>query len=658
MVVATEVKIPDQKVIFKERFEIDYSQPLPNLNVNNSIAYSVKDILSPTRPLFALITNNNTPPRCSLLPKLSSIENSSVLKLVDFGVVDYVVKKTENMALIYEQPSTTISLLDIDKDNLKKIYKDREKLEGIILSILSAVEVLKESNISHRSIRADNIFFNDKEFNSVVLGDCAACFPGFLQPVVYETIEAGACDRASKGDGESANDFYAIALCLLSLFAQKNILEDIDEKQIIKSKIEGGSFQLLTKGVDFPKHISVLLKGLLDDDAEERWGFSQAYNYLKDKNYSVIKQTSQKVKRSLVIDDQKYYLPKEIAYVLSQDIEKASSLINSGKIAEWLKVNFKEKDLYKDFNKLLDQEMPIAVLVAKTCILIAPEMPVFYKGLSFFPKGISKAIFFDLKKSENIALYKEVISSGLINYWFLKQDTSRSPSNIAEFDLYINNKEFGYGIERVMYDLDDDIPCNSDLLEGFFVNTVGGVLRCLDKNVKTKKKLYDNSIISFLRCKLGKKADVFLKELNSLKKENKLLGILKLYVFLQMKYGPKRLFDICDAFSVLATPLIKVYKNISIQKSVEESLVQASRSGFLQNMYNVLDNQEELKNDRQKYDQAVSKSVILKTEKKNILLQLSENEDVNYTVGIKISIIIALMASVISFVLSLLERVL
>ena len=52
-------KKSDTKVLFKERYEIDFSKPLPHLNNNDAIAFGVSDRIDSARKLFALICSNS-----------------------------------------------------------------------------------------------------------------------------------------------------------------------------------------------------------------------------------------------------------------------------------------------------------------------------------------------------------------------------------------------------------------------------------------------------------------------------------------------------------------------------------------------------------------------------------------------------------------------
>ncbi len=441
---------------------------------------------------------------------------------------------------------------------------------------------------------------------------------------------------------------------MLFIFADKEAFINLNEFQILESKITQGSFSAISKDVEAPKWLLPLLRGLLDDSASTRWRYMQSYNYVQDKNSVSIKQSIEKTKRAFVIDKIKYYYPKEVVYVLLKNTEKAVEIVTSEKFAEWLKLGFDRENVFKDFNILLSQETNPEILVSKTCILIAPEMPISYKGLSFFPKGLPKGIFYAQQTSSpDVNLYKEIISLDILNYWFISQPSGKPLGSITEFSAYLNNKEYGYGLERIIYNFDEDLPCRSPLFKGCFVNNVGGVLRCLDKNVNADDEyVYDNSIISYLRCKMDKNLDGFLKEINSHKEEQRILGILKLYSYLQIKFGPQKLINLTEAMAVFCTPLIKRYKKLKTQKEVEESLLKSAKSGVMQKVYDVLQNNSGLTQDNEKYTQAVSKHVVLSAEHKNILLQKEEGSSLYADFSKRMSTTVAIIVMIISFVAS------
>ena len=93
--------IVEQNYLLKERFEIRFGEPLPELDSNGAKAYEVKDNINPQRRLFALICGHETSPRLSYLPYMKSIDVPNILKLIEYGIV---TDQTEKETFEYAAP--------------------------------------------------------------------------------------------------------------------------------------------------------------------------------------------------------------------------------------------------------------------------------------------------------------------------------------------------------------------------------------------------------------------------------------------------------------------------------------------------------------------------------------------------------------------------
>ena len=125
-----QVSSKDDVYVLKERYTIDFSSPLSWLDTNGGKAYKVEDKINDKKELFALICNNYTSPRSSLLPYLKSIDHPGIMKLVEYGVVSYHKEKSRNMALIYEVPQGGRV---IDEQGAYSLKNQPEKFKSLLL---------------------------------------------------------------------------------------------------------------------------------------------------------------------------------------------------------------------------------------------------------------------------------------------------------------------------------------------------------------------------------------------------------------------------------------------------------------------------------------------------------------------------------------------
>ena len=648
-----------KNVLLKERYEINFNAPLNNLNCNGGNAYRVNDRIDTRRELFALVCGKETCPRSSLLPYFKSIDHPNIIKLVEYGIIKDPVQKSNTIALIYILPQGGKVMDHLEELNLRA---NPHKLKHIIMGLISATEALKGYGIIHRSIRPDNLFFRNKDLNDIVVGDCLASFPAYYQPSACETIESLMSMPAGRGNGTEKNDIYAIGATGLSLLCTKLPLADLSTAEVIRQKMKKGSFNALSQEEKIPTGLVSAFKGMLADDPHARWNFTQTYNFLDGKTPYVATHTMQdKLKRSLTINGEKCYSAKEVAYNLFLNPNDGWEIIKSGKLLEWVKNGLENEDIFKHLEKMInqiDESISHDITIAQICIILDPSAPIHMRDISVFPDGAAKAIYYCLQHNLNIDNFYDLFSSELIRNWYLQQQDMRTPMNLSELRININRKDIGYGLERIIYELDEDLPCFSPLLGDEYVNTAARVLKALDANyanIKGEIRPYDKNIIAFLRCKLGKKIDGIILDLNANKEGIQISAIIRLYADMQKKYGPVQLNNLGQWLCSISKPVIENYHNLKIQKKLEKDLAKVARSGKIIEICQVLENPEVKEQDIEMYRKVKKEIISLLSEKNRILTQSNRIIEEAKEDAVKFSSILAVMTMIASFTFNLMK---
>lgn len=642
--------------LVKERYEIKFDTPLPGFNTNGAVAYDVKDKTNPQRELFALIAGNDYSPRLSYLPYLKSIDHPNILKLVEFGVVDSPADKTQNMALIYRKPQGGKASDFASAEASTPL--NAEKFKSLLLSLVSACETLRGYNITHRAIRLDNIFYKDSTQTEFVLGDCLASFPALHQPDAYETIESLICLPQGRGNGSNADDMYACGVAMLNYVLQSAPAAGISTPELIRLKLKKGSFAALTEGAKVNSQYTAPLKALLNDNTDSRWNYLKVYNYFEGKPITANgAEVAERSMRALTINNEKIYSSKAAAIAFYNNPDEAVSLAKNGKLLEWIKNGLENEKLYMRIEKLINQEAQnnYRNLVAQICTLLDYNMPLKVKDFYVFPGGLPKAVFYFMKTGRDLSEFYNFLCSDLIRLWYQEQPSLRAPSNSNEFRAFITRKDYGYGIDRIMYDFDDDLPCVSPLLNGAFVNSVSRVLRALDQNYnKLKNSLpFDHNIIAYLRCKMGKKIDGILIDLNSRQEALQNSAIIRLYANIQNKNGPVQLPNLSQWLVGISMPVIKTFHNLKYRKYLEKELGKTAKSGKIMDIYEILENEEAKQKDRADYSVALKEINTLQNERNRIITGGPKLDEESRVLGIRVASLLAVFTMVASFVFNL-----
>ncbi|MBR1604722.1 MAG: hypothetical protein IJ660_01275 [Alphaproteobacteria bacterium] len=642
------------QVKLKERYLIDFGEPIETLDVNGAKAYKVSDRIDSDKLLFALICSHDTTPRHSILPYIKSLKSPHLLSLIEYGTIKVPHTSEISMALIYQRP---LGGRVIDDTSLP-FRENPEKLLNLGKNILYALRDLNAYGITHRAIRLQNLFYLDETKENIVLGDCIASFPAYHQPAVYEAIETLIAKKESRGSGTDKNDVYSLGVVLLFLYIGKENWLDVSLEEILSVKLKKGSYAALSNDNKIQAAFANILRNMLIDNPINRWGITNALELLENKNskisYAPVQET---LKKALTISGQKYYTVRDVSYALQQNPKEAFELYNSGKIAEWIKNSLEFEELAHIIDKAVkstvDNSPYHELSIAKICIYLTPYFPIKIGKTTLFPDALSKSLYYAYTHHEDLNDYARFCSYDLIRLWYSLQNDSRANITISDIRGYAASPAIGYGLERVMYELDDDIPCISKLLANDYVSTPTRILRVLDANYNnSQEKPYDNNLIAYLRSKMGKKIDGIIIDLNSKISALEASAILRLFTTMQNKFGPQELPKLAQWLSVFSMPLIKSYHNVRYQKFLEKELLKINKSGRLYEMQELLENEEARKKDTSEFNIARKTVAKLLAEKNMLISSDNKWEDAARDMAIKGACLLAVVVMIISFVVN------
>lgn len=276
-------EIGTNRFLVKERYEIDYAQPLPWLDSNGAKAFRVIDRIDTKRGLFALLCSNATCPRSTILPYVKSIECRSLMKLVEFGIVTWLPEKSRNLALIYKIPYGKV----FEGGKTELDIRSSEKFKNTLISLLSAVEALKTTTLPIApSVPTTFIMPTPKNRNSH--RRLCRFFSGFLPAGRLRNDRRHALHTGRPRQRQRKNDIYAIGAVMTALYLGHELGGDISTPELLRIKQKKGSYQALLGDDKIPNQISPVLRSLLNDNVDARLNYVQAYNLLdgKSNNYT------------------------------------------------------------------------------------------------------------------------------------------------------------------------------------------------------------------------------------------------------------------------------------------------------------------------------------------------------------------------------------
>lgn len=605
----------DVFALIRGKYKVYPDLPLAELDMPNAKAFQAEDVANPEHKVFALICNPDLPVRKDHIKNRIGLKSEGLLPLEEAGVAFWPLIDRKTMVLIYNQPLGGRVVISKEYGQILP-NEESEKISKWIRPLLAGIADLAMRGLTHRAIRPDNLFFMDVEKTKVVLGDCISVPAGYDQPSVYETIETSMCQIEGKGKGTVADDLYAFGATLVCLGLGYNPLEHISDKDLLNLKIQKGSYATLIGEGRVPLALIELYRGLLADDVSLRWDASAVTLWADGRRLTPIQAKMAKVsQRPLIFNDVEYYSYRTLAYAFSNHWEKAAEMIRSDKLLNWIDRGFDDKNTVKAIKKSIDmaqlrfstKEKQDDFIVARTCMLLDPYAPLRVRECSFQPDALGTMLAMNMDDPQKLKFLISMITTGYMESWCEFHKDLSIEQEIKKLQLTLQKPGLGMGVERVLYDLNESLPCRSPLIVKEYVYEMKDVLPALDDNIKKsnmKTEALDRHVCAFIASRYGKKTSDDILALNSLKENQIVLGALHLLSVLQKDFGPEHLYNLTSWAGSLVGPVIDTYHNVEKRRQLEKNLSKIIRKGVFKDLISFLDDKQEKINDALLFEQA------------------------------------------------------
>ncbi len=582
----------------------------------NALAYEVVDRKQEGRPLYALVCKPEMPTRVSVMRILKGLEIPAVLHMVDWGVAEWPLADRKCVIVIYHRPLGG-RVMDTMASTFKRV-PDHQFARAIIKPIADGLVELGLKGIAHRAIRPDNLYYMDEQRTKIVLGDCVTSVAAHDQPVVLETIESGMANPSGRGGGTHADDMYAFGATVLMLAIGRNPLQGVPDAEIIRRKIQTGSYAALVGDERMPVAQIECLRGLLTDDTEQRWAATNIDLWLNGKRLTPIQAKAESAaQRPIRFADQEFHSIRPLSYAMYQNWEKAISIISDGTLEIWIRRGHEINELADGIDSAIKSTGAMSmmggnkgdtddVIVARVLMLMDPKAPIRFRDFRCFIEGFGQALAIAMLRKQKLQPFSDFINRELWRHWLGAQagkiaaDNQQYETVFRDLKNYLKDPNSGAGIERCVYELNEWQPCMSPLIENQYVMEVKGVLPALDasaKNANTKLWPVDRHVAAFLRARYAKGTGSQIDSMNDPRPDRATIGMLSVLAIVQWRLGPEALYGLAGWVGALMGPVINSYQNRNKRKDLEKEIPKLVRKGNLAELYNYLDNPEERQKD-------------------------------------------------------------
>lgn len=651
-------------VLLKGEIEIYPDQRLEHLDQGTIKAFAAKT--QDGTPCFSMICDRGLVSQAHLAIKYHSVNTPFLPKLMGFGTVYWTLENQERFVFVYEnklgkpagQGQSGVGL------GLKSDYVINTAMRNLV----SLLKSLRDSAFVHGNIRLQNLYDGQGTgLEKCMMGEMLSSPPGYFQPVLYETIERGTASLLGRGPGTFEDDMYSFGILLAVLVRQHDPMEGLTDEEIILHKIEHGSFASLISRDRLPANILELLRGLLNDDIQQRWTIDDVLVWMDGRRVSPKQGAVITTKASRPLDflSQKFLRPSVLALKLPQDPSAGVPLIEGGELFLWLNRSLQDKETelrFEDAVELAKQQGTSGIyadrLAALVAVALKPNLPLMYRSLRFRPEALGRMLVNAVLTKKDLSPYIEQFQGNMIAFWakyalVFGIDCGDVVTRTEMCRNFLRQTIIGYGLERCVYYLCPDAPCLSEKFSQYHVRTPEDLLMAFEKISHTSNRptsFFDRHVVAFLSVRDKGTIDPYVPDLNSEQKFRQIGGALRVLAGIQKRAKLPPVPGVSAWVSEQLGTLADRFHDREERKKIKEQIQKLREKGDLSKLEALFDNYQALQADMRNFSQTMKIYQSLKKEYFNLQDALEHDAKFGFDTGRQMaSLVSGVIAAIIVF---------
>ena len=608
------------EIVLGNRYAISPRARLANLDSPTAEAYGARDRMSPDRRMFALICAPGLPARMDALKSLSAIDRSNFVTPEKWGIVIWPATGKERLVVVFEQPGG--GRVVADPSSPFEPFAPADLIRSVIRPVVPILEDLSSVVVTHRAMRADNLFYADETRSSVVLGECVSAPPAYSQPVIYETVESAMAMPAGRGAGDRSDDLYALGVLLVVLLFGGDPFAGMTAHDIITRKIEKGSYAALLGQVRLPGEVVEPIRGLLNDDPSARWDAEDLMTWLDGRKVAT-RQTKLTVRtaRPFNFMDEDYWTLRSLGHAMNNEWAEARKVVYEDRFVDWIERNLPQKDGTENVAMRVRAILSIASggehgedqTLSRMLMALDPSAPIRFRDFSCMPESLGQALALGFAQPNMTETLTEVIDGRLVSFWLEMQPAAQPifvqiKKSVDMMTFFKKKQGWGFGYERILYQLNPTWACQSPIFDDYIVcdarQLMNGLERIASQGVPEFDPV-DSHVAAFCAARLGRLPDGALASLADAEdRANFRVGMLRVLATVQHLSKAGSLPSVGRWMARLMSPVIESFHNRAYRQRLGQRMEELARQGDLVGMHGLVDGENSREQDELGFKQA------------------------------------------------------
>lgn len=644
------------------RYHFDFTQPLAEYNTEWSSCYALTESNKPVDRAYGIIFEPNVPVRVPMMYHFTHSDHGSLMQCVmDYEVVDFPELGRHALCASIPYLPNIPSL----KDYLLKNGPIAEPM--IINKIIEPIsrllhQMYNVDNLCHGTLNPNTILFDGKQ---LYIRECISTGCGTRQLTMYEPIDRMLMDPVLKGESTTSTDYFALGMIVLGCLYPRFLETLYQEKNeiMIQSRLQNGTFSMLTDGILLPGLLRDFLRGTLSDFATERWSDRQISDWLRGKKINVQSSpVSEKANRTIHFAGDNHQNTRSLGYAIHRNKELAIRFFREPKIIRWIERNLNKHEIAEKIeteNQLYLTRNITGIgddlYLMRIILLLFPGQNLFFRDyiLNISSLGTSLAYGFQKGRKDIVRTVYHLFLANL-HLIFIEQTgrlrigdiQTMLPNNLQSIAEIAEKNDIGFGLERLLYRLNPALPCQSPAIIHYHANTVEQILLSLDAEAKkaTAAVLMDRHISAFIHEKISINKEVRIQSLTGLSRfeQDRAIRSLAILVIAEKFVRSRPLMHLTKIFAEKLADYINNFHSKTLRNSLRQKVQALAEEGVLNNILLALTDYKTITSDEKNFAYASHYYDALQ-QQINMAKNTKHLYDIGYNQGLRFTMFIAFL---------------
>lgn len=673
-----------KKYNLSDRFNISVENPIKELSNNFARAFEVRDGKQ-KHDVYALVLPNSLPIRFKVIQQLRQFFSGNFTNVVDSGFSDVAKGEYGAYAVVLEKPRGVLfsSYVTALKQNFGeisppgKILLDEDFITNNIVSpVNELLKMFADNDISHGRLNHENIYIDLQNNANIMVSECISEPCGFSQFHPYEVIERAQAMPLGKGNSHITNDYFALGVLIYYCIFGEMPGKNMDANELVTQRLHKGTYNAYLGTKELPPRITDILRGLLTDQLENRWGYEQVFNWTRGKKYNLLRPKLRKESvRNYEYGGISHSSKRQLAHTYFMKWDESAEDLRDRKLVKWLELSVNDKNTADSISSITIQtggeksrsRSDDDELVSKAIIMLDPYGPIRYRNISLNIEGVGAVLAnaWLHQNQQEIQTLTDIIRLNLIDFKAVHEAYTQKIDRwvMQRLQSYIKVKSMGFGLERCLYDLNPSLPCQSTMMTSQFIVDINQLLYYLNDNA-TKLSSHDpvdRHVAAFICSRLDISREIKLKSMRHIHDEKAKNQLFKLAIlaFAQRKSGASRLSGLGNWMMVRVKTVIDSLHSRRIRKEMTTEMKNLADQGNLEGMLQLISNSDYFIRDNEGFNEARRAHAIYDNELRSIKFRkgMAMSQNAQYQYGLYLAKIIGVVVFVVTLIIMMPKNV-